>query len=393
MSHLIEEYAKNLGVKIGRPVVVPHFFPIDFQSYIVINGDQLVSSKSYRSFSLVLGYLSSFFRNKGIKVVQVGGGKPMQGVDKHIISSFKNISYLISKSMLYLGPDDYLAQYASSIGVKTVSLFGNSYANTTKPFWGSEKNSVCLEPEWDARPCYSDNDPKDSINKIKPEKVANSILRLLGSSEFLETRTLHLGKHYNQQIVEVVPTEIIEGLPEEIYLRADYGFDEEAFMYYCSNHKVTIISEGLLQLGVLEKFKENVRSLMFILDKETDQIPQKYFDILSRWKIKIVLLSKESKDLGFLRNRYFDVEVHPRFTEVEKVNCSSSAKFFTNKYILEADKKYLSYAHYKKGLDSDNNVLDTPEYWDELDHFYIYEQEESSKEGSEKGSAEEYIRT
>ena len=159
--------------------------------------------------------------------------------------------------MLYLGPDDYLAQYASSIGVKTVSLFGNSYANTTKPFWGSEKNSVCLEPEWDARPCYSDNDPKDSINKIKPEKVANSILRLLGSSEFLETRTLHLGKHYNQQIVEVVPTEIIEGLPEEIYLRADYGFDEEAFMYYCSNHKVIIISEGLLQLGVLEKFKEN----------------------------------------------------------------------------------------------------------------------------------------
>ena len=122
--------------------------------------------------------------------------------------------------------------------------------------------------------------------------------------------------------------------------------------------------------------------LMFALDAETDEIPKKYFDVLAGWKIKIILLSEKDSDLGVLRNRYFDVDVHPRYKGVERMEIPDSCKFSTNKYILEADKKYFSYAHYKKGLDSDNNVLDTPEYWDELDHFYIYEQKENSEKGS-----------
>lgn len=382
MSHLVEEYAKNLGVKIGRPVVVPHFFPIDFDNYIIINGDTSVASKSYRNYPLVFSLLVKFLQEKNIKVLQVGGGKPILGVNKHITSNFKNISYLISKSMLYLGSDDYLAQYASSIGVKTVSLFGNSYANVTKPYWSKKQQCVCLEPDWDVKPCYSDRDPKDSINKIKPEKVANSVIKLLGGKAPSNITTLHVGVHYNQKIIEVVPTEIIEGLPKEIYLRADYGFEEEAFMYYCLNHRVTIISEGLIQPDILKMFKENVKTLMFALDSDTEDIPKEYFDILSSWNIRLVLLANKDSDLGPLRNKYFDVEVHPRYEEAERIEVPDSCKFSTNKYILEADKKYLSYAHYKKGLDNDNNVLDTPEYWDELDHFYIYEQKENSEKGS-----------
>eukprot|EP01049_Picozoa_sp_SAG25_P019599 SAG25_NODE_6250_length_575_cov_0.638655_1_plen_31_part_10 len=30
MAHLIEEYAKSLGVKISSPVVKDHYFPICF---------------------------------------------------------------------------------------------------------------------------------------------------------------------------------------------------------------------------------------------------------------------------------------------------------------------------------------------------------------------------
>ena len=275
-----------------------------------------------------------------------------------------------------------MAQYASSIGVKTVSLFGNSYANVTKPYWSKKQQCVCLEPDWDVKPCYSDRDPKDSINKIKPEKVANSVIKLLGGKVPSNITTLHVGVHYNQKIIEVVPTEIIEGLPKEIYLRADYGFEEEAFMYYCLNHRVTIISEGLIQPDILKMFKENVKTLMFALDSDTEDIPKEYFDILSSWNIRLVLLANKDSDLGPLRNKYFDVEVHPRYEEAERIEVPDSCKFSTNKYILEADKKYLSYAHYKKGLDNDNNVLDTPEYWDELDHFYIYEQKENSEKGS-----------
>ena len=55
-------------------------------------------------------------------------------------------------------------------------------------------------------------------------------------------------------------------------------------------------------------------------------------------------------------------------------NVTKNSKFFSGKYLVEGGKEYLSYAHWKKNLDNSNIVIDTPEYWDELDHFYIYEQ-------------------
>jgi len=36
MSHLVEVYAKDLGVKIGEPHFKPHFFPLLEENYITI---------------------------------------------------------------------------------------------------------------------------------------------------------------------------------------------------------------------------------------------------------------------------------------------------------------------------------------------------------------------
>jgi len=76
-----------------------------------------------------------------------------------------------------------------------------------------------------------------------------------------------------------------------------------------------------------------------------------------------------------MKNKYFDLRVrryHPERPKIE--NLSPDAQFFSSKRLLEGGKEYLSYAHWKKGLDRNNKVLDTPDYWKELDHFYIYEQ-------------------
>ena len=46
MSHLIEEYAKSLGVKIGKPVLNDHFYPILDEKYITIHTDNKIDSKN-----------------------------------------------------------------------------------------------------------------------------------------------------------------------------------------------------------------------------------------------------------------------------------------------------------------------------------------------------------
>ena len=83
---------------------------------------------------------------------------------------------------------------------------------------------------------------------------------------------------------------------------------------------------------------------------------------------------KEEKDLPAIRNKYFDIAIHP-YLSLKDPPCkiSENTRFLSEKRIIEDGKEYLSYAHWKKGLDKNNEVLDTPEYWRESDHFYICE--------------------
>ena len=48
MSHLAEEYAKACGVKMGEPVINPHYFPILHDKYITIHNDKKVQAKEYK---------------------------------------------------------------------------------------------------------------------------------------------------------------------------------------------------------------------------------------------------------------------------------------------------------------------------------------------------------
>ena len=60
MPHLLEEYAKNLGVKISLPVVNDHFFPLMIDNYITISNDDEVESKHYPYYDIVLNLLKPF---------------------------------------------------------------------------------------------------------------------------------------------------------------------------------------------------------------------------------------------------------------------------------------------------------------------------------------------
>ena len=375
MSHLLEEYAKNLGVKVSKPIIQEHFFPLLDDKYIILCGEDKTQSKYYKHYSLVLGLLEPILKKNNIKVYQFGG-KQISGVDRLLNLDFKKSAYIISRSLLYVGPDNHLAQYASSQDIKTITIYGNCYSENTKPFWSSDGSKhVTIEPEWDKKPCFSSTDLKEQINTIKPQDICSHILNLCGleSGEPL-FKTKYIGKHFYQNITEVVPTEISKlNIPKDIFLRIDYGFEESSFMHYCLNHKVVIVTDKLIQPSSLSKFSGNVSKILYTINKELDTIPQKYFDILKRMGIEIVLLSEKKEDLDYLRNKYFEVPVQLRKEEKEKIECSPESKFLSNKNIIEGDKVYKSYGHYKKGLDSDDNVLDTPEYWEELEHFCIYE--------------------
>ena len=374
MSHLLHEYSKSLGVKASKPDLQQHFFPCLDEKFIVFYDGEKSQSKIYKHYSTVFQLLRDTLDKNNIKIYQIGGENPIQGVNRHLSCSLKNEAYIVSKSMLYLGPDSYLAQYASSQNVKTITLHGDNYANSTKPFWGSLKNKSCLEPKWDARPCFSSQDPQRQIDSIKAELVCKEILKFCGLGNLnFNFKTINVGDSYYQKIVEVVPTKITKGLPKNLFVRIDYGVEEEPLLYYCANHEVVLVTDQLPQVNMVSQFRSNIKRILYTIQDKDDIIPEEYFEALKKLDVDFILLSDKEEELPFLRNQYFETQVHLNDEECDSIPCPPNAKFLTNKKIVDGDKVYMSYAHYKKGLDSCDKVLDTPEYWKESKHFYIYE--------------------
>ena len=375
MSHLVEEYAKSLGVRISKPVVSDHFFPLVFDKYITIASDEGKSAKHYEHYGIVLELIKPALTQAGIKIIQLGGNSVLTGADQVFQLPFKQNCYVLNKSLLHVGSDGVLPHVASAKNIPTVCLFGNVFPSVNRPFWAKTNEHISLAPEWETKPCFALQDPKKEISSIKPEEVAASILKLLKIKYPLNFTTQHIGRNFGHDIIEVIPT-VFTPLKElegrKLFLRVDYGFNEDAFLRYCEGYEVSIMSDKLIQpRGLTGKIKD----FFIIVDSSWEDIPETYFIALKNKGINVTLLTEEKETLGLLRNKYFDVAVrmHKANLEERPANVSPNSMFSCHKKLLEAGKTYFSYAHWKKGLDNNFKVIDSPEYWEELEHFYIYE--------------------
>jgi hypothetical protein len=386
MSHFLEEYAKALGVRASKPVVQDHFFPLVATKYITISNEDDLPAKQYAHYPLVLELLKPVLQAQDIKVIQIGGKIPIDGIDQILNLSFRQQCFILGRSLLHLGCDGVLSHAASSKKIPTINLYGNIFPTNNRPLFSPPSLNINLAPEWDIKPSFNREDPKREINKIKPETVAQSALDLLGIQKKVGFSTLHVGAAFGHKILEIVPSSFVPLNTQqnfEIFLRPDYGFNEESFLQYCRSYKVSIITDQLIQPHALTPVASNINKMGIFVGPEweeggsqRDHIPDGYFNLLKNHNIECVLLVTNPDHLGVAQNTYFDQVVKPYRTEKNNrlENLPPNARFFSSKYVVDAGKQYLSYAHWKKRLDSNDKVLDNEDYWEELEHFYIYEQ-------------------
>tara|TARA_R100001129_G_scaffold176047_1_gene149644 strand:+ start:2475 stop:3617 length:1143 start_codon:yes stop_codon:yes gene_type:complete len=379
MPHLLKEYAKNLGVKISKPIFKEHFFPLDFDKYIVLYNEDNVQSRNYKYFNIVLSILRPFLNKHNIKIVQFGFNQHIEGVNKTLNLPLKQQSYLISKSILYVGCDGILSQIADFKKIPSVNLYGNIYANACKPLIGNSSKTCNIEPDWDKNPSFSIDDPAEQINTIKPEVIAQSIIDLLKIQKVkVNFKTLQIGAAFGGRAIEIVPTTFhkIQIRPnEEVFLRTDYGVSAKAFSQYCQNHKVSIFSDKPINISQIQPYKNNIENLFIFTDINSDLISQDYFDTLTELNINYTLLVKDEKLLPKIRNNYFDINIRTYNSDSKKkCEVGPKSRFFTKKTIFKDGKLYTSLAHLKNNLDNNDLVIDTNDFWGESQQFFIYEQ-------------------
>ncbi len=383
MSHLIEEYAKNLGVKISKPIVSKHFWPLTHTDYITICAESGVPSRQYKYYELVIYLLKPHLEKLGIKIFQVGTNPStkISNVDGAFLDlPFKNLAYIISKSKLHIGSDEVYSHYASSVDVPLITLFGHIYGNISKGYWG--KNQTVLEAPWKVKPCFNMQDPEDAVNKINPEEVAQAVINQLKLSVPINLKTKYIGSFFDKKIIEVVPNFFspINGLDKEhVFMRTDFGFEEESFIQWCKYlSSFTLFLDKLIDPLVLSQIKSKLKNISIVLEDD-ETFTEEYLNSLRKLNVQINLLVKDSKKISYYRNKFFDFSVDVYFKSSKKdlpedfdfKNCF----FLSSKSIFANNNIYPSKYHMDQAnnVDKSMKLVDNDDLLEELIHFYIYE--------------------
>lgn len=383
MSHIIEEYSKSLGVKISKPIISRHFYPVMFDNYITIQLEPNISAKKYQYYEIVIDLIYSQLKKFGISIVQIGAAQETKLKNANISYiglNFKNAAYIVSKSKLHVGVDDALCHYASSANVPQVTLFSNVFSSVTEGYWSKLK--INIEAPWSVKPCLANNDPENSINKILPETIASAILKSLKIDFKIPLKTLFLGRMYHNKIVEIVPdffNPVMVPSSEFCFLRLDWESSVEVWNHWFSHlNKFSIITDKFVPIDILDRVKHKIHMMSLIIDdKQKPSI--EYLESLKKLKITFHLLVKNPEHLAALRYEFFDYSVQEYGVDSKEIlpkDFSFKNVFFnSSKTILSKNKKYNSRYHLLKDenfVDRNFELCEDEVLLEELKHFYVY---------------------
>ena len=361
MSHLAEEYAKSCGVKIGKPILNPHYFPILYDKYITIHNDKKVQSKEYDMWPEVIGLLRSHL--KDIKIIQIGakGEETIEGVDAHMpTETLKQSAYLIENSLAHMGIDSVPVHIASALDKPVVGIYSHTYANTCSPLWNEKTKAITIESDRGGnKPSFSLNENPKTINFINPEKIAQGVLDVLNIDEKINHKTIYIGGHYKSNFFEVIPIKRTTIKAENIDVRMDYAHNENVLSEILKRNIVEVTLSAPISENIIKS--KRIKKIIY----KAESFDKDFCKLIKKEGIPHILVCTSSENLSKERVENFDILIS--YLDIKesiennkkKINIDdfNKIKIKSNKKIVCGDKLYESYFD----LNERKN----------LDHFYI----------------------
>jgi hypothetical protein len=372
MSHLIEEYAKSCGVKIGKPKIKSHYFPIPYEKYITIHNDKKVPAKEYSFWPKVIEILKPILNKEDIKVIQIGanGEETIEGVDKHTsTNTIKQCSYIIENSLAHIGIDSLPVHIASAFDKPIVSIYAHTHANTCNPYWNEKSKTICLESHRNGnKPSFSLQENPKTIDLIHPEEIAKSLLEVLNINEKINYKTINIGARYKDECIEVIPSEQCDLISNSINVRMDIHHDEQNLYHILQRNNIELTLSKPIHDELL--FSKKIKTINYVTEEFDIEFVQK----IKKAGINHVLLCTSKEKLSEQRFKLFDFTVNLFETkELIKANKEKlpelnlqKIKVQSNKKILCGNKVYDTYYDFNNRKNEDDFFLD-------LDWYYLYD--------------------
>jgi len=393
--NLTEKMALDCGVKISQPYLDRYFLPIRNDNYIIIDTRCKNATGEYDYFNDVLELVKPYLKEADIDIFQIATDKNVKlACDKCFITiNKKQENYLISKARLLISNENYSLHIASVFNIKSIGLYSLFNPNNTRPVW-NKNSQIILESHRDGNlPSYGRlNESPKTINFISPYVIAKNILDSLGIANDLERFELvHLGKSFNQKIVEIVPDFISDAnfmKDRSINLRLDYvkNLNSSVFDYWVSNRKVNIITNKDININMVAPYRNNILLMTVML---SENISEKFLKHCKTIGLKLKIFCDDKDKLEEYRFKFLNWDIHQDFenegTLNKLTNLSENSKFISSKILISKGKQFSCKANYfaNKHLDNrEESVILSKEFEQEIEFFKIYNEREESTSSS-----------
>lgn len=350
--HLVESYATSCGLKIGKPFIMDTYFPLPFDRYISFQPFSKYPAKDYDYWQEVINLIMPHLQENNIKIVQIGGEKEkvLEGVYNVVgQTNIRQAAYLIKNAIMHVGTDSFAAHIASGFDKKIVALYSNNNINNVKPYWTKENDMVLLEPERSNKPSYSAQENPKSIDTIKPEKIAQGILKLLNIQNKINLiDTIYLGKLFNNKLFHIVPDHVVQRSQtiNHCVSRMDIFFNETNLKTQLKLMPCIVATNQGIDINILKENKQHVIGVNVFIEDESI-LP--FIKELKEANIKYQIYSFLSKeDLNKYKIDFMEYGIiskinlkHPKLEEL--INKANHKLFYkSNNYILSKGNVYLS---------------------------------------------------
>jgi hypothetical protein len=346
MSHLVQEYAKSCGVKIGEPVVSCSFLPVPCARYITIQTSS-IPAKEYQYWSEVFDIVKKTLAKRGISIVQIKhkDEKEISGVDYVATGSLKQLFSVVKGSILHIGIDSVFTHFAAHSGVKSITIYTNANPENIRPWKPRGKLVEIISPKNGAKFSYSNQESPRTIDLVYPEEIATNIFKSLGIKKQVTRKTLFVGSRCYDECIDIIPSESCELVSDKINVRMDIAHSEQNLSDILKRNVVEVTLFQPICNEILESRRINVINYL------SNEFDKKFVMKVRSLGIQINLLCLSEGNLANQRLEFFDFDVTHLDLKANMLENAEKTKAFigvavktkSNKKIVIGDKFFSNY--------------------------------------------------
>ena len=377
--HQLEKIQSYFRLAAKKPHLEDVYVPLPYANYIVIFNDENMQANSYDYFTDVAEYLRSADPN--MNIVQVTNTQDPRLIPNtyHLHSLTHNqLYFLVKNADGVVSSDVFSPELCGIYNIPLVAVAGNRFEGNARPYFYDENIHTAFSPS--SQPSFMAVEPNKPINQTLPEDIARSLLQKLNIKDPTPSfKTLFIGEAYRKYFVDYIPDFILEGnatgnFPITARLDLEPNIDNVISASAHTNIN-SLASDQEFDIKALHSIRSKINSIILEVSLDTNI---EFIRDLNELGCQILLHTKDKENLKEIRFKFIDWIINltaaPDVTELEpKLNLKENKNLFykSSKVTMSQGKKFTSLAAKNLNVD-DNKVIDSEEFFQELDHFLIY---------------------